>query len=81
MFSLKKLICNSKNAVLAQYLVLLDAAKSQKSSRRSNTTVISPQASKERAFQIYMLVESVCIVVQNAFLERALTPALFLICL
>ena len=40
----------------------------------------SAQASKERAFHVHMLVESVCILSKNECFDTASAPALFLTC-
>ena len=55
--------------------VLPRATKLRKSKRRSDKAVNSTQANKEMIFHVNMLLESVCIDVQNKFYERALVSA------
>ena len=49
----------------ARYLVLLWVTNSQKSKRRNDKVVNSPETSREGTFDVHMFIESVCIVFQK----------------
>ena len=64
--------------MLVQYLVLLGATNLQKLKRRSEKAVNSPKASRERIFHVHMLVESLCIIVQQYILQQSFSLNLVL---